>query len=382
VERKMKALRILFLVFILAQLTLIVDESQSNAAVSHGEKLRVAVTDDPPYTMKTEDGRWTGFTVDLWLQVARELKWDYELVEMSFEDIIRALHEGAVDLSIACLFQTPEREKLFEFSTSLGSTRLALAAPSERMEHPWLSALRIFVSWSTLKVIGIVISILFVIGSIFWLIEREKNPEHFGGGFFKGITSGVYWVGSTLTSGVCFGIDLKSLPGKIMGLFWMFFCAVVLSAFIASLTSSLTLSKLTTTVIDLNSLKSMHLGTVKGTVPATLLQRMNMRFTIFAEEHDVWEALANKRVDGFLYDEATLKYYASTPHGSSVSVYPIQMKRLQYAFSMPNGSPIRKEINAALLSLMNEPYWDFLADHYGFSENDNQQPAWGRRPSR
>ena len=378
----MKIGRILLLLFILTQPTIIFGGPQSDAAFPGGEKLRVAVTEDPPYTMKTADGRWTGFSVDSWSHVARELKLDYELVEMSFEDILRALPEGAIDLSIACLFQTPERERLFEFSTPIGSTRLALATLPDRIEHPWLSALRIFISWSTLKVVGIVISILFIIGFIFWLIEREKNPEHFGGGFFKGITSGVYWVGSTLTSGVCFGIDLKSLPGKIMGLLWMFFCAVVLSAFIASLTSSLTLSRLTTTVIDLSSLKSMYLGTVKGTVPATLLQRMNMRFALFPEEHDALEALANKWVDGFLYDEATLKYYASMPHGPSISVYPIKMKRLQFAFSMPNGSPIRKEINAALLSLMNEPYWDFLVDHYGFSENDNQQPAWGRKASK
>jgi len=262
----MKIGRILFLLFILIQSTIILGEPQSDAAVSSREKLRVAVTEDPPYTMKTADGRWTGFSVDSWSHVARELKLDYELVEMSFEDILRALPEGAIDLSIACLFQTPERERLFEFSTPIGSTRLALATLPDRIEHPWLSALRIFISWSTLKVVGIVISILFIIGFIFWLIEREKNPEHFGGGFFKGSLR-ESMVGSTLTSGVCFGIDLKSLPGKIMGLFWMFLCAVVLSTFIASLTSSLTLSRLTTTVIDLSSLKSMTLGTVKGTVP-------------------------------------------------------------------------------------------------------------------
>ena len=378
----MKALTILFLVFILAQLTLIVNEFQSDAAVSNGEKLRVGVTDDPPYTMKTEDGRWTGFTVDLWSQVARELKWDYELVEMSFEDIIRALHQGAIDLSITCLFQTPEREKLFDFSTPLGSTRLALATLPNKIEHPWLSALRIFLSWGTLKVIGILFFTLLVSGLIFWLIERERNPEHFGGSFIEGVSSGVYWVGSTLASGVCFGIDLKSLPGRIAGLFWMFVCTIVLSAFIASLTSSLTLARLTTNLIDLSSLKKMDLGTVKGTLPATLLQRMNIKCALFPEEQDVLEALANKKIDGFLYDEATLNYYASRAHQSSISVYPTKMKRLHFAFGLPNGSPIRKEINATLLSLMNEPYWEFLVNYYGLSENHNEQPTWGRRQSK
>jgi len=375
----MKALGILLSIFILTQPTITVAGPQTDANVPHGEKLRVAVTEDPPYTTRTEDGKWIGFEVDLWSQVAREHKWDYELVEMPLEDIIQALHQGTVDLTIACLFQTSEREKLFEFSTPMGSTRIALATLPSKIEHPLLSALRIFISWSTLEVIAFLLFLLFVTGLIFWLIEREKNPEHFGGGFIKGIGSGIYWAGSTLASGVCFGIALKSLAGRLVGLFWMFVCAIVLSAFIASLTSSLTLRKLVTTVIDLKTLKTMHLGTVKSSVPATFLHKMNMTCALFTEETDALEALRNKQIDGFLYDEVTLNYYASKAHGQPLSVYPTEMKRLYYAFAMPNGSPLRKEINASLLSIMHEPYWDFLTDYYGLSESHDENPLLGKK---
>jgi polar amino acid transport system substrate-binding protein len=378
----MKAVWTLLLVLILVTPSQTRAELQTNGRVPHGEKLRVAVTEDPPYTTKTEDGKWIGFEVDLWSQVAREHKWDYELVEMPLEDIIRALHQATVDLTIACLFQTSEREKQFEFSTPLGSTRIALATLPNKIEHPLLSALRIFVSWSTLEVFALLLFLLFVTGLIFWLIERKKNPEHFGGGFIKGIGSGIYWVGSTLASGVCFGVALKSLAGRLVGLFWMFVCAIVLSAFIASLTSSLTLRKLATPVIGLRTLKTMHLGTVKGSVPAAFLHKMNMSCALFPEERDALEALRNKQIDGFLYDEATLNYYASKAQGHPLSVYPTKMKRVYYAFAMPNGSPLRKEINASLLSIMHEPYWDFLADYYGLSEYHDENPLLGKRQSK
>jgi polar amino acid transport system substrate-binding protein len=320
--------------------------------------------------------------VDLWSQVAREHKWDYEIVEMPLEDMIQALHQGTIDLTIACLFQTPERERLFEFSAPLGSTRIALATLPNKIEHPLLSALRIFVSWNSLEVIAFLLFLLLVTGLIFWLIERKKNPEHFGGGFIKGISSGVYWVGSTLASGVCFGIALKSLAGRLVGLFWMFVCAVILSAFIASLTSSLTLRKLVTPVIDLRTLRTMHLGTIKGSVPAAFLHKKNIACALFAEERDALEALTKKQIDGFLYDEVTLNYYASKAHGQPLSVYPTKMKRIYYAFAMPNRSPLRKEINASLLSIMHEPYWDFLADYYGLSEYHTENPLLGRKPGR
>jgi polar amino acid transport system substrate-binding protein len=378
-ESKMKVMGILLSIFILAQPTLAVAGPQAETGVPHGQRLRVAVTDDPPYTMKTEDGKWTGFLVDLWSQVAREHEWNYELLEMPLENIIQALHQGTIDLTIASLFQTPERERLLDFSAPLGSTHIALATLPNKIEHPLWSALRIFISWSTLKVIAFLLFLLFATGLIFWLIERKKNPEHFGGGVIKGISSGIYWVGSTLASGVCYGIALKSLAGRLVGLFWMFVCAIVLSAFIASLTSSLTLRKLVTPVIDLKTLRTMHLGTVKGSVPAAFLHKKNINCELYTEERDALEALTKKQIDGFLYDEVTLNYFASGDRGQHLSVYPTKTKHIYYAFAMPKWSPLRKEINASLLSIMHEPYWDFLSDYYGLTEYHGENPLMGRR---
>ena len=369
-------------IFIMVQPIVAVAGPQTEDGVHYERKLRVAVTDDPPYTMKTDDGEWMGFLVDLWSQVAKENRWDYELLEMTPDNIIQALRQGTIDLTIASLFQTPERERHFDFSAPLGSTCIALATLPNKIEHPLLSALRIFVSWSTLKVIVILLFLLFFTGFVFWLIERKKNPEHFGGGVVRGLSSGIYWVGSTLASGVCFGIALKSLPGRLIGLFWMFVCAIILSAFIASLTSSLTLRKLTTPVIELKTLMAMHLGTVKGSAPAAFLQKKKMNPVLFAEEHDAIEALRKNEIEGFLYDEVTLNYYASKTQGQALSVYPTKMKHLYYAFAMPNKSPLRKEINASLLSIMHEPYWDLLLDYYGLSEYHSESPLQGRRPGK
>jgi polar amino acid transport system substrate-binding protein len=377
----MKTWWVVFLIFLCAMPPAVGEASSLDAGIPHRPKFRVAVMDDPPYTMKSEDHTWTGFNVNVWTQVALQRNWDYEFVEMSLEEIVRALQQETIDLTVIGLFQTPEREKLFEFSTPLGTSRLALATLPHKIEHPLLSALRIFISWSTLKVVGVLLFLLFLAGFVFWLIERERNPEHFGGGFIKGVGSGIYWVGSTLASGVCFGIDLKSLPGRLAGLFWMFVCAIVLSAFIASLTSSLTLTRLSSSSIDLKTLKTMRIGTIRGSLEATLLKRIDVKRTLFAEKREVFEALINKHIDGFLFDEATLNYEAPRVHQQALSVYPIRTRPYPFAFSMPMGSPFRKEINISLLSLMNEPYWEFLAEHYGLSESLNEQPRLGRRLS-
>src|SRR5579863_8932839 len=40
-----------------------------------------------PFVMKTSDGAWGGIAVDLWKEIARRLKLDYEIREMTIAEI-------------------------------------------------------------------------------------------------------------------------------------------------------------------------------------------------------------------------------------------------------------------------------------------------------
>lgn len=364
----------LFLLFILMYSNAAMAEPERIFSDSPDRKIVVGVMHDPPYTIKGENGKWTGLNVDVWSQAARDMNLNYELKEMTLDEMLASLKNGRIDISIAALFVTADRERDFDFSVPIGSTRLAVATLPHAIEHPWWSAIRVFLSWGTLKVIISLLLVLVIIGFIFWLTEHKNNPEHFGGGFLKGISSGIYWVGSTLASGVCFGINIKSLTGRILGLLWMFACAVALSAFIASLSSSLTLHQIGVTTTDANTLKNMKIGTVRGSVPEHLLERIGGKYILFTEEEDVLKALQEKRIKGFLYDEITLHYYEDTEYKGKISIYPTNLKRLSFAFGMPTDSPLRKPVNSSLLKIMNEPLWDFLLDRYGFKENFGGKP--------
>ena len=147
-----------------------------------------------------EWARWTGFNVDLWRYLAVDLKLDYDLKEMTFKEMQDALQAGTIDLSVAALYETAERYRRFDFSTTVGTTRLAVAILPEKDTHPWLAAIRIFFSWGILKTVLIFIAALFALGFILWRIERNHNPDHFGGHPVKGVGTGAYWVSSTLAA--------------------------------------------------------------------------------------------------------------------------------------------------------------------------------------
>jgi len=366
----LKRILIPILCLVAMQTGLLIMDAGWTPASAAGKKLVVGIANDPPYTFKNEQGQWTGITVDLWRHIAQDLKLDYSLKEMTQEEVLSSLQNGSIDLSADAIIITSKREQRFEFTVPIASTRVAVATLYDKEDHPWLAALKIFFSWGTLKIIVALLMILFLLGFIFWRIEKKGNPEHFGEGLIRGIGSGIYWVGSTMTSGVCFGVSLKSVSGRVLGLFWMLICALALSAFIASLSSSLTTHNLSETKFGIDKLRRMHLGTETGSVPHSIVEKIGSRTTfIKGGEEDVLKELTNRKIDGFLYDEATLQYYAEGKYRGIITVHPTSLKEIVIAFGMPHNSPLRKPINISMLKLLDEPVWESILSRYGLDGN-------------
>jgi len=359
---KLSAIIILLLVF---QPFLYSDAAQKK----HSKKLSVGILQDPPFTYRDADGKWTGIDVYLWKEIARELDLDYEYRVLTPEKIMKALGEGTIDLTIAAVHITTEREKKADFSIPFGTSRVALATIPEKFDHPWTEALKIFFSWGMIKVVGSLVVILLVAGIIFWLIERKHNPEHFGDNGVKGIGAGVYWVSSTLASGNCNGVILKSVYGRVAGIFWMLVCSLALSAFVASLASSLTARTFTEKIVDLQSLRGMDLGTVRHDVADGIVKKIGGRYSLYETEEESLNALINEKIDGFLFDEVTLHYHADRAYRGKISVSATDMKRIPYAFGFPQNSPLRKKINIAMLKIMDEPIWEAILKYYGLGQN-------------
>jgi ABC-type amino acid transport substrate-binding protein len=287
---------------------------------------------------------------------------------MKFSELLISLRENKIDIAIDGFFMLAEREKYMDFTVPLGSTRLALATLPDKMDHPWTAALRIFFSWGIIKIISLLLVTLLILGSVLWLIERVHNPEHFGGGLIKGIGSGIYWIGSTLASGICYGISLKSLGGRVMGLVWMMACALILSALTASLTTSLVAGSLSSTVSE-ETLRYMHLAGIEGSAEATVLERVSENYTLYNSEEDALNAVLNKKVDGYLYDEITLRYYRDKAYKGKISVYPTDLQRFSFAYGLPKDSPLRKRINVAIMDFMEKPEWGCLLSRCGVGKN-------------
>ncbi|MFZ2100667.1 MAG: glutamine ABC transporter substrate-binding protein GlnH [Oricola sp.] len=84
-----------------------------------------------------QDGKYTGFDIDMWEAIAEELGLDYELRPMDFSGIIPALQTGQIDVALAGITIKPEREKVIDFSVGYYDSGFRLMVPAGSDVASW-----------------------------------------------------------------------------------------------------------------------------------------------------------------------------------------------------------------------------------------------------
>lgn len=107
--------------------------------MASAETLR-AVTDPsfvPFEMMDQETGKMVGFDMDILAEVAERAGFDYNLNTMDFNGIIPALQTGNVDIALAGITITEEREKIVDFSDPYydSGLRLLVRADNEDIKE-------------------------------------------------------------------------------------------------------------------------------------------------------------------------------------------------------------------------------------------------------
>lgn len=87
----------------------------------------------PPFEY-LEDGKVVGFDVDLINALGKEMGREIVIKDMSFDGLLPALQTGKVDIVIAGMTATPEREKTVNFSSPYYSANQVIIVPEGNTE--------------------------------------------------------------------------------------------------------------------------------------------------------------------------------------------------------------------------------------------------------
>lgn len=332
--------------------------------------LRVGTMDAPPFVIKTEDGRWEGLSIELWRAVARDLKYEYELVEFdSLDMVLRGFEKKELDVFPAMAI-TDTYEIILDLSHPFLTSGSAIAVPTETLKYSLFgltelaAANRFLVLKDFLMFLVLLILLAFVAGGVVWVFESRYNSEMFGGAVIKGIWSGIWWAVVTSTT-VGYGDKApKTIGGRVVAICWMFASIILIAGFTAVVTTSLTIGGLKGKVNSARDLYSVRVGTVAGSKSLNFLNQHGISTLSFETEQGGLLALVDKNIDAFFFNELILKDLVKKEFPGRIHVLSETFDNYYIGMALADGSTLREPINRALLKITDTKEWDLLMKHY------------------
>lgn len=341
---------------------LLITAAVTGATEVKPNKLIVGTREAPPFAMKSPDGQWIGLSMDLWRQVAERLGLDYELREVGDpEALIDGVADGSLDASIAAITVTAERAHKVDFSQPYYNAGFGIVVP-KTTSSGWWSTLGAFLSWGFLKVVGALSVVLLVAAFGVWLFERRANAEQFGGSPAHGLGAAFWWSAVTMTT-VGYGDKApRTVGGRMIALVWMFTSVIIISGFTAQITSSLTVNRLDSDVRGPADLPRFTVATVTASAAETYLDQNGVRTLTSPEVTGVFAAVKAGEAAAGVYDAPILKY--NLRGRAELQLLPGTFEQRDYAIALPLGSPLRKQINIAVLEVIQDDLWDLRLKRY------------------
>jgi ABC-type amino acid transport substrate-binding protein len=324
----------------------------ADAAPAPTKKLSVGVSETAPFAMKNAVGDWEGIGVDFWRATAKKLDLKYEFVELPEPDLLPWLKNQKLDVVVGGFVITPEKERAIEFGQVYYAADRAMGAPRKSARTPIAVVLGFFLSWQVLQVLLPVLVFLFLVGLIIYFIERNRDPEAYGGSKPRSLLYATYW-STVMATGVGTTAPGSNI-GRVVAIIWVLIGVSLTSLYTAGITRVLTADLLSREILSERNLPHTRVAVLAGT-DHEALRELGVRLAVFNTPREAIGAVVRGEANFCVMSDPVLKYNAGKYFGGKIEVAPISGRRILYAFGLAPKSLLRKPLNIAMLDLLESP---------------------------
>lgn len=315
-----------------------------------GAAVKVGVLVEAPFVQKDADGRYGGYSFELWERIERKLGRTSEVREFgNVTALLDGVASGAVDVAVADIFVTSDRERRMEFTHPIadGGLRVMVNADSrhslKRLWHGLVDNGHVAVfGYGAVVVVAFSILLMFL-----WRRIDNEFPRTPHDGFAEAL----YRTVSLTVNGKTKFSSASTWYMKILSAIWLVLGVGIVAYITSSVTAVMTAEVIKHSISDVVDLGGKPIGAVKGTFGETYCQRRGFDVTPYATLAEAVHGLAAHEVVAVVDDAPLLEAYdLAHPELAVKEVGPLFEER-KYAFALPNGSPLRHLVNIALVEL-------------------------------
>jgi polar amino acid transport system substrate-binding protein len=319
------------------------------------DAVRVAVRHLPPFVV-VDDDRLSGFSIDIWDEIADRAEWTTEWVVVDNVGAqLDAVTSGRADAAIGAITVTAEREETVDFSQPIADGGLAvLTRVSDGagwLDEAWI------VAGMALRFITVLVVVLVVAGHIIWLAERRRNdamPERYVPGVLEAM-----WFAVVTVFTVGYGDHVPRSPfGRVATVGFILVGVIAVSQFTALLATELTAHRLSGAVDGIDDVRDGQVATVAGTTGGEALERRDVEAVAVDDIDAAVDLLEDRRVDAVVFDEPVLVDRANRSGGGDLGVVGGIFEPGYYAIATLPRSPLMEAVDHGLLEAREDGSWD------------------------
>lgn len=325
-----------------------------------GPEVVVATKRLEPFVFVDDGGTVRGYSIDLMDAVADRLDLTLRyVVHTKVGELIDAVAQERADMAIAGISMTAEREERIDFSHAYFDAGLQVMVRNEGA-GAWQIIRSKLTSRGLLLPIGAFFALAIVAAHIVWIFERRVNEEHFPKPYLKGVWEGLWWSVVTVAKHGDGDKKLTGIGGRVIGLLWMVVGIIVIAYLTGTVTSALTVAELRSGIGGFSSLPGHSVLTVEGTVADDYLDEVSVDHSVVPTIEEAEQRLLDGKADALVYDTPVLQYFANTRAAGKVTLVGERAKLDRYAIVLPQGSPMREDVNDVLLEFSADGTLDAL----------------------
>jgi len=317
----------------------------SFAQVSFSQDLQIATVTRPPFSLM-ENGNQTGFSIDLWDALAKDLGRDYSIIRVdSFTDMLGMAKDAQVDAAVANISITSQRESEMDFTHPIFESGLQILTHSDRSNNSGLVA-AIF-SRDLLLAILLAFALLLGGGMLMWRFERN-DQTYFEQPARQALFPAFWWALNLVVNGGFEERVPRTFLGRVLGVFLVISSLFIVSVFVAKITTVMTVHAITNSVNSINDLYDKSVGTIESSTASLYLDRRELRHQTYPNLDLMFADFEDGNLDAIVFDSPILAFYAKNSDGKALLAGPVFLRE-NYGIALPSDSALKEPLNRALL---------------------------------